>query len=236
MKNETIVGIHQPEHLPWLGFFNKISQSNIFVLLDNVQYEKNYFQNRNRIRTKDGCVWLTVPVLTAGKQSQLIKDVKIDNTKNWCEKHWKTISYSYGNAPFFGRYSGFFKKNYGKKWNHLAKLNESIIKHMIKELGIRVKLVRASDLDVHGSSTDLLLDICKKLDADTYLSGVSGRDYLEENKFKKENIKVMYQDFHHPTYPQQFKPFVSNMSAIDLLFNCGKDSLSILKCEKKVCA
>jgi len=84
MKNETIVGIHQPEHLPWLGFFNKISQSNIFVLLDN------YFQNRNR--TKDGCVWLTVPVLTAGRQSQMIKDVKIDNTKNWREKHWKTIS------------------------------------------------------------------------------------------------------------------------------------------------
>jgi len=224
-----IIGIHQPEHLPWNGFFDKVDQSDIFVLLDNVPFEKNYFQNRNRIRTRDGWAWLTVPVYTSGRFSQLINEVEIIKNSNWRKKHWKTLFYSYKNAPYWERCAEFFKSLYQKEWHYLVDLNETIIRFIIGELGIKVKLVKASELNVSGRSTELLLNICKELGADVYLSGKSGREYLDEHRFKDEKIEVMYQDFKHPIYPQQFEPFIPQMSTIDLMFNCGDSSLNILR-------
>lgn len=225
-----IVSIHQPEHLPWLGFFDKVRQSDVFVLLDNVQYEKNYFQNRNRIRTQSGWIWLTVPVLTKGKSNQLINDVNIVNTGNWQDKHWKSIFYAYNKAPYFDNHRPFLEEIYNKKkWDYLVDLNETIILYLIQKLGIQVNILRSSTLGVEGKSTDLLLNICMKLNATAYLSGISGKDYLEEEKFIKENIKVIYQEFHHPIYEQLYETFIPCMSVIDLLFNYGEKSLDIIR-------
>jgi len=228
-----IVGIHQPEHLPWLGFWNKLYKSDLFVLLDNTQFRKNYFQNRNRIRTANGWTWITVPVFTKGKSTQQIKEVEINNVTDitWQKKHWKTIEQNYIRAPYFNEYKDIFSKFYLKKWTKLADLNIKFI-YTIKEiLGIKTEIVLGSSLDVKGERSDLLLDICKKVGATTYLSGRFGKDYLEESKFRIENIKVVYQEFNHPVYNQVFKPFIPEMSIIDLIFNEGDKSVIILQGE-----
>jgi hypothetical protein len=215
--------------MPWLGFFDKVRQADTFVILDNVQFEKNYFQNRNKIRTKEGWIWLTVPVLAKGKSNQLIKDVQINNAVDWQSKHWKSINQSYNKAPFFSKYNNYLKQIYSKQWTRLADLNEEIIKHIVHELGIQVKILRASTLGATGKGTDLLLQICQELKADTYLSGISGKNYLDEEQFKREGIKVIYQEFYHPIYKQVYEPFIPGMSVIDLLFNQGDKSLDIIK-------
>lgn len=225
-----VVGIHQPEHLPWLGFFHKMYLSDIFVLLDNVQYEKNYFQNRNRIRTSKGFCWTTVPVLTKGRSSQLINEVRINALeREWPQKIWGTLEQNYRKAPFFGDYAPSLTKIYcDRKWDKLVDLNISIINQLAKWQGIKTPLVRASNMGVEGKSTDLLLRICQELKASVYLAGKSGRDYLDESKFTDKNIQVFYQNFVHPVYQQQYSPFMPQMSVIDLLMNHGKESLRII--------
>jgi len=224
-----MVSIQQPEHLPWLGFFDKVRQVDFVVLLDNVQFKKRYFENRNKIRTKEGWHWLTVPVITKGKYTQLINQVETDNTTHWRKKCWLAIHTHYGKAPFFPKYSSFLEQIYNKQWTYLVDLNEEIIRRIIQELGIQVKIQRASTLGITGKGTDLLLEICQKLNADTYLSGISGKDYLDESKFTELGIKVVYQEFYHPIYTQVYEPFIPCMSIIDLLFNHGDKSLDIIK-------
>lgn len=224
-----IVAIHQPEHMPWLGFFDKARQADLLVILDNVQFRKNYFQNRNKIRTQQGWAWLTVPVMAKGKSSQLIQDVLVNNAVNWRSKLLKSIFYSYNRAPFFEKYSGFLEQTYNWRRICLADLNEQIIRHIIHQFRIEVRIIRASTLGVTGSGTDLLLQICQKLNTDIYLSGISGKDYLDESKFTEQGIKVIYQEFYHPIYKQLYEPFLPCMSAIDLLFNYGDKSLDVLK-------
>lgn len=227
------IAIHQPEYLPWLGFWNKISKCEMFVLLDNTQFRKNYFQNRNRIRTANEWTWLTVPVFTKDKATQQINEVEINNVTdvNWQKKHWKTIEQNYQKTPYFNEYKDIFQRFYLKKWTKLADLNISVI-YAIKEiLGIKTEIVIGSSLNVSGERSDLLLDICKKVGATTYLSGRFGKEYLEESKFKKENIEVIFQEFNHPVYKQVFKPFIPEMSIIDVIFNEGNKSLTILQGE-----
>ena len=227
-----IVTIHQPEHLPWLGFFDKISQADCLVLLDHVQFRKNYFQNRNRIRSSQGSTWLTVPVRLKGRFGQALNQVEIDNAGNpkWREKSWKTISQYYVKAPFFSPYAPFFESLYRTEWQQLAELNESIIEYVISALGIEVAVIKSSTLDVEEEKKgDLVLEISRKVGADTYLSGVSGPDYLEPEKFAESGIELTFQNFQHPVYRQLFDPFIPNMSIIDLLFNHGSQSLDIIK-------
>ncbi len=225
-----IVGIHQPEYLPWIWFFDKVAQSDLFVLLDNVQFEKNYIQNRTKIKTQSGWIWLTVPVLMKGRSEQLIKDVEIVRTENWQKKHWRSIFHAYKEAPYFQNYRDFFEEIYSKEWKHLADLNETIIRYLIQQFGIEAEVMRASQLGVTGKRTDLLLAICKALNATTYLSGVSGKDYLEESKFAEAGIEVRYQEFRqHPVYPQLHGEFIPQMSVVDLLFNCGPSSMEIIR-------
>lgn len=229
-----IVSIHQPEYLPWLGFFDKMRQAELFVLLDNVQYRHKYFQNRNKIRSANGETWLTVPVLTHGRREQLISEVEIDNREyRWREKCWASMSLNYQKAPFFKRYHDFFKDLYKEEWYLLSDLNEFIIRCITRELGLNnIKLVRASELRVSGSGERLILDICREVGATKYISGISGiggRGTAFESEFSKEGIEVIYQEFYHPIYEQVYKPFVAGMSTIDLLFNHGDRSLDIIK-------
>jgi len=238
-----LIAGHQPNYLPYTGFFHKISLSDIFVIVDIVQYVKRGafgWINRNRIRTADGWLWLTVPVKTKDRFYQSIKGTEIDNSRPWAQKHLKSIERNYHNAPYFSKHFGFFSDIYGKQWDSLAGLNEAIIRYIIKALGINIRIVRASELDINyalpspgarndNSATDLIVQMCQKLDSDSYLHGKHASDYLDEDGLKQYNIKSYYQDFRHPVYPQVYEPFMPDMSIIDLLFNCGDKSMKIIR-------
>ena len=225
-----ILTIHQPEYLPWMGFFNKIMYSDVYVALDNVQYRHKYFQNRNRISTNNGECWLNVPVYRRGSRDLFIQDVKINNNLKWRGKTWKTIFLNYKNSPYFDQYSDYFESLYLRDWDNLVELNMDVIKSVCKFLGLRTKIVRSSDLGIDGLGVNLILDICKKFNPDIYISGesgIAGRGKCDD-EFAKTGIKVLYQNFKHPKYSTVY-PFVPNMSILDLLFNCGSDSVDILK-------
>jgi hypothetical protein len=226
----VIVTIHQPEHLPWLGFVNKADQAELLVLLDNVQFEKNYYQNRNRILSRTGPVWLTVPVLSKGHLRKTIRDMEIDNVQKWRKKYYSTIYHCYHTYPHFSEYAPFFQSLCARTWSRIADLNECIIKYLFDALEVRTPIVRASDLQGQGASSDLLLDLCLKTNATTYLAGQTASNYLDEEIFRMKSIKVTQHRFRHPVYPQ-FKQsnFVSHLSVLDLLFNCGRDSLTIIR-------
>lgn len=223
-----IVSVHQPQYLPWIGYFHKIAHSDTFVFLDNVQYKKREFQNRNKIRTKDGWFWLTVPVITKARYTQKIKDVLIDNTSRWGKKHWQNIEISYSKAKYFNEYSKFFKSLYEKDWNKLIDLNICIIKFILKMLEIKIPIYYESNLNIEGEKTTRIINICKKLKADTYLSGIGAKEYLMEEEFVQAGIKLIYQDFKHPLYNQVYPGFEPFMATIDLLFNNGKETKSFL--------
>ena len=224
--------MHQPQYIPWLGYFDKISKSDAFVFLDKVQYKARELQNRNKIRTKDGWIWLTVPVLSKGMGRQAISDVMVDNTSDWAAEHLRSLETSYGRSRYFGKHSEFFRALYARRWEKLYELNVEIIKYLLKEFSIDTPVYFESGLDIKSAKTDRIVDICSALKADTYLSGSGGRAYLEEDKFKSSGIKLSYQDYKHPVYRQQFaktdEDFIPYMSALDLVFNEGPASGDIL--------
>ncbi len=222
------VSIHQPMYLPWLGLFDRINQSDIFVLLDNVAYSKNYYINRNKIKTKNGCIWLTVPVLSKGSFGQLINEVRVNNSLKWQEQHWKSMYYSYKDAKYFLNYSDFFEKFYSNRQEYLFDIINESFEFLLKSLKIKAKIVKSSMLKAKGKKEELILNICKELGADEYLSGPSGNDYLNADLWKQNNIKLEFHNFSHPTYNQLYKGFCENMSVIDLLFNHGEESLKII--------
>lgn len=224
-----IVTIHQPEHLPWLGFFDKMRQADVFVLLDTIQFSKNDFQNRNRVKSARGEVWLTVPVYTKGRSRQRILEVEICREQNWRKRHWCLLYESYRDAPYFEPHRPFLEDLLDHNWGRLAELNVAIIRYLAAQLGLHTRLITASDMgiDVRGS-TDVLVAICRQLGADVYLSGRFGREYLDEIRFHEHGIRVTYQDFRHPVYPQLHGAFLPNMSAVDLLFNHGGAALDVI--------
>lgn len=222
------VAIHQPQYLPWLGYFDKIANAESFVFLDDVQFTKGDYQNRNRIKTRNGWIWLTVPVMTKGRCGQSLNEVQINNKARWQHKHWQSIKINYGRAKYFKEHIPFLDAVYFKRWEKLVDLNIFIIKYMLSYLGIERKLYFASQLKVDGHSTDRLIRICKRLNADAYLSGTGAYNYIDAAKFAKENIKLVFQNFTHPAYNQLYPPFIPYMSIIDLIFNYGKKSLTIL--------
>ena len=226
-----VVTIHQPEHLPWLGFFDKVRQADVFVILDHVQYRKNYFQNRNQIRAAGGALWLTVPVLTKGKSEQPINEVRINNqgSPRWKEKCWSSLVQHYENTEFWPAHEVFFDRLYKTIWTRLVEINETIIRYLLNAFSIDVKVIKSSELNVQGQGGDLLLDICRHIGAGRYLSGVSGKDYLDCKKFADAGIEVQFQKFRHPIYKQAYKPFLPCMSSIDLLFNYGPASPDVIK-------
>lgn len=224
----TIVAIHQPGYLPWLGFFKKMMNCDIFVYLDNANFVKNNYYNRNHIRISNGITWLTVPVIK-GKESK-IKEIKIDNTKNWAKKHKKSILFNYSKAEFFNEIKNFFEELYEKNFELLIDLNMEIIEFIKKQLEIKTRTIFSSELKIKTSSAQRILDICKTLDADHYISGtVWAKNHLNINDFKNQGIHIKFQEFQHPVYKQYQRDFIPNMSIIDLLFNEGiKNSRKIL--------
>lgn len=224
------VSINQPAYLPWLGYFDRITISDLHVVLDQVQFEKNSVTNRNKIRTSAGWSWLTVPIKTKGKFGALeINTIEIDNSTNWSEKHWKTICQCYGKTPFFDQHSPALAEIYGRSWDRLLDLTNHLNDYFLHEaLKITTPIRYGSELSSEGEKDDLVLNICRDVGATTYLSGPFGRDYLDEEKFLQAGIKIEYRDYVHPLYQQRYQPFEPYMSAMDLIMNCGDKSLEIL--------
>ena len=223
-----IISIHQPQYLPWDNFFKKIKKSDCFIFLDNVEFQKNGLQNRNQIKTSNGPIWLTVPIKQ--KLGQKISDVEIDNSKDWKKKHWKTISENYNKSKHFDNFKGNFQNIFLSNWNNLSELNIKIILEILMILNIKTKIYKASDLKVKGKSTELLVNLCKKINSKTYMSGEGGKNYLELEKFKEAGIQVIFEkNINQKPYKQNHDNvgFVQNLSIIDNLFNNGKEALEI---------
>ena len=224
-----VVAIHQPEYLPWLGFFKKMMNVELFVFLDDVQFRKKGWQNRNRIRINDGTTLLSIPVHTHSYPK--INEVTIDNEKNWSIRHKKSILYNYARAPYFDEIKDFIESIFEKKFQYLVDLNTEIIKFIMNELEIKSKIVFSSELEISKKDSDRVLDICKAVGADHYITGTFwAESNLRVEEFKKSNIDVEFQKFQHPIYKQIHGEFIPEMSIIDLLFNeCRKESKKILQ-------
>lgn len=219
-----IITIHQPEHLPWLGFFNKLSKAEVFVILDSVQFEKNYFQNRNRIIGSNGVQYIGIPASTTGHMEGTIATTKIAAATNpkWKTKYLNTIRQSYSKHPFFAEVFPLLEKALSIQTDNLCDINIAIFQSFAEAMGFFPNYVRSSTLKASGLKSDLILNICKELNADVYIAGPSGRDYLDMQSFADSGIKVVFNDYHHPTYPQKkCETFVPYMSALDLFMNVG---------------
>ncbi|MBD3379955.1 MAG: hypothetical protein GF408_05775 [Candidatus Omnitrophica bacterium] len=225
------IAIHQPQYMPWLGYFDKMDRADVFVVLDDVQFKKNEWQNRNRIRTADSWQWMTVPVIH--HFGQTISSAAIDNHSNWKKKHLKALESNYARACFYDEHMPFFREIYSREWTSLCELNCCIIDRIKALVGITADTLRSSSMEITGSSTRRLADICLALEADTYISGAGGRDYLDLSLFEEAGIKVEFQEYRHPVYEQVFEGFFPYMSAVDLLFCKGPESLEIIRSGRK---
>lgn len=222
-----LVAIHQPQYLPWLGYFDKMDRCDLFVFLDSVQFKKNEWQNRNRIKTARGWQYLTVPVRHRFPQS--ILDVRIDNRADWARKHLQALTVHYGKAPYFQDHLPFLQQVYGTRWDSLCDLCIALIRYLASALGITVKVARSSEREWSPEPTERLIEICRWAGADSYLTGAGGSHYMRLDRFREEGIRVLWQEFASPIYPQRYGPFEPNLSIVDLLFNCGPEGLQLLR-------
>jgi len=224
-----IVTIHQPEHMPWLGLLDKISRADLFVVLDTVQFRKNYFQNRNRIRTGSGWTWITIPVRRPLHVP--ISDVRIDLGGEHLQRYLNVLEGSYRRAPFFDELKPVVQALLESPGERLVPVNMRTIEFLVDYLGIDTPLVLASDLGlppiVGGTAVTHAISVA--VGATTYLSGPSGRDYLDIRPFSESGIRVEYHEFRHPEYRQLHGDFLPAMSTIDLLFNEGPRSRDIVR-------
>ena len=220
------VTIHQPQFLPWLGYLDKISRADLFVALDSVQFKKNEWQNRNRIRTARGWQWVTVPVLH--DFGQRIKEVRINQTTDWRAKHLKALEMHYAHAAHREPVMAGLRAIYQQPWDRLSDLNLAVLRWLLGEFGIKTPVRLSSDLPLPEEPTERLIEICRAVGATSYLAGAGARGYMDFKKFEKAGIAVEVQDFHHPAYRQCYEPFEPGLSAIDLLLTCGGQSFHSL--------
>jgi len=223
----TNVIIRQPGYLPNLGFFKKIQSCDTFVFLDDVQFVKDRFDNRNQILSKSGKIWLTVPLKRPVFKKNL-NEIVISNENDWNLDHLNLIHDAYVNSKFFDMYWNSIKQILEKRWEKLIDLNMVLIDYFISILDLETTTVYSSKLKKSSNQSQRLLDICNYCNASCYISGVSGKEYLNEEIFRKSGVKVIYENFQHPIYTQLYKPFEQNLSILDLLFNEGDNSRKIL--------
>ena len=218
------VAIIQSNYIPWKGYFDIIHDVDLFVFLDDVQYSKNDWRNRNLIKTSQGSHWLTVPV---GKNhGRLIHEVRIINER-WSKLHWKSIKQNYSKAPYFKKYENFFEYIYVElTWTSLSDLNQYLIKKVSRDfLNIKTKFEDSRQYNAQGEKLERLLDLLTKIRTDYYVTGPAARDYIVDERIEELGIELQYKDYSgYPEYPQLFPPFEHAVSVLDLLFNCGPDA------------
>jgi len=215
----------QPTYLPWAGYFEMISNVDLFIILDNVQFEKKSWQHRNRIRTSSGELLLTVPVNTASKFSQLITEVQISRDTNFVRKHLTSIRNSYSKTKYFDQLFPELEQILNSNQNLLLDLNESLIRTLCKHLEISTKIIRASELKAEGKGSELTVAQCIEVGGSYFYAAKGSMPYVSQQlAFAATGIEVGYQSYDHPIYPQVHGNFISSLSVIDLIFNCGLDS------------
>ena len=224
------VAILQSNYIPWKGYFDLIGLVDEFVILDSVQYTKRDWRNRNRIKTANSLLWLTVPVLSKGKYKQLIQDVELLGHE-WQYKHWKSIEVSYRKSKYFDEVSNFLKPLYlDNEFKLLTDLNTKFIIEISDYLNLKTKIKNSSNFFASKDKNQRLIDILKKLNADIYFSGPSAKSYINEEEFKQNDIQIYWMNYsNYPIYDQLWGEFVHEVSIIDLLFNCGKSSIKYMK-------
>ena len=222
-----LVGIHQLHYLPWLRYLEKVHRSDIFIVLDNIQFNKNGWQNRNKVKTSAGPTLLTVPV--HAKAGQNLDEVRIDNETPWRRRHWSTIEQSYGKAPYFELHGPFLEAAYAKEWSRLNDLMRHMLEYYIIVLGIETQIRYASDLGVPGEATGRLVNLIRAVGGDRYYCGAHAlEEYLDSDLLDAAGIGLELQEWRAPVYPQRYGAFVPDLSIVDLLMNCGPGSLPIL--------
>jgi len=213
------VSIHQPNFLPWIGLFDKIKNSDLFIVLDDVQFSHTEFQARNKIRVPDGFTWITVPV---EEKMKPLNETRPMISDEWVNETIKKLDRSYSSKKMGDRViqrSALISNLY--EASSLSKFNLRIIKHLCFVGRINTEMILSSDMQVPGSGSDRILNLCKEVGADCYLSGAGGRNYMNQQDFERAGIKLEFQDFKHPVYEQMFPGFEPNLSAIDKLFCTG---------------
>jgi len=214
------VGIIQSNYLPWKGYFDFIDDVDLFVFHDDLQYTKNDWRNRNKIKTQSGLKWLTVPV-KYNSVSQLISETPIDNSQNWQKKHLNQLKENYQSAGYFSQIYAELNEIICIKYPTISELNISLIKWVMKKLNINTPVIHSRELKPAGSRTERLIDILTKLNADTYLSGPSASEYLDLELFRNTGIGLEYKSYSYLEYNQQFLPFEHGVTILDLIFNIG---------------
>jgi hypothetical protein len=214
------VAVLQSGYLPWKGYFDIIHDVDLFVFYDDVQYTKQDWRNRNRIKTPYGVRWLTVPVR---RQSTRICDAEISGS-SWAASHWRRLEASYRGAPFFAYYRPFFEPLFlHRQWTRLSELNQHLIRAIARELlGIETTFADSRDYAPSGRRLDRLIELLGRAGAHTYLSGPSARSYIDPQRFEAAGIELVWKDYAgYPEYPQLHPPFVHEVSIVDLLFHLG---------------
>lgn len=223
-----IVAIHQPHYLPWTGYFDKIDSADVFVLLDTVQFEKNGWQNRNRIKTANGWMWLTVPV--RHRLGASIAETEIDARIPWERKHRAALATWYGKAPFYRKLLEWLDSIYERRWEHLSPLAGTMLDFFLAELRIQTRVFRASDLGaLPEEPNERLAAIVKRVGGDVYLAGSGCSDYFRLEPFAAEGIRVAFQEYQPREYGQLHGEFITGLAIVDLLFNCGDEALDIIR-------
>lgn len=227
------VAIHQPNYCPWLGWWHKMAISDVFIILDDVQFPRGKtYTSRTQIKTNKGPLWLTVPI-SGKKHMRPIKDTRIAQS-NWQKKHWRSIELAYNKAPYFDTYAQDINIIYEYQWENLCSLNMTMINTIYRLLKLDTRIFMASEIvhDHDATGCEKILSICKAFVPPdvTYISGdgIGSRRYIDGDLFKQEGMGLEWQDFKHPEYPQQWGEFTPYMCILDLLFNCGPASLEIL--------
>lgn len=210
-----LVAIHQPHYLPWLGYLEKMAQADLFIVLDHVQFERGNYQNRTQVRVNGAAHWLTVPVVQRS-QKERIDEKLIDTRQDWEATHYETLRRAYGQAAVAP-----LRSIYEMPWERLVDLNDAMLRYLRAALGVHTPLIYSSTLGVSGSKSELVLDLCKEVNADALLVGLGGsRQYLDRAAFAAAGIELVFQEFKHPVYPQRGPaPFIPGLSAVDFLFN-----------------
>jgi WbqC-like protein family len=233
------VAAHQPHTYPWLGYLHKVASSDLFVVMDDLQFEAQNFQNRNRVKVNNGTAWLTVP-LVRGAQADRICDKKIANSDNpkehWQRRSWLTVTTHYGKSRHFSAYAPDLEEAFTRRWESLLEFDLHMLRLFMGWLGITTPVVLASTLGLTGEKTVRIVDMCKKTGARTYLSGKGGSTgYLDLGEFERAGVALEWQAFDHPVYPQRYPAlgFIKNLAALDLFLNCGMESRSLLFGEKR---
>jgi hypothetical protein len=234
-----LVTIHQPHYFPWLGYLERMLRADVFVLLDHVQFERGNYQNRTRILMDGEARWLTVPVAQHSQKERILDkevDYRLEGPRAWGAVHFASLRHAYRLAPFAGEYLPALERLLKScHWERLAELNAAALQFLREAFAIRTPLVRSSELGVQGVKSELILDICRALGADAFLGGMGGsRSYLDTEAFRRAGVRVQWQQFVSPQYPQcaprpgTAVPFVAGLSSLDLLMNCGPRSRDLL--------